>query len=224
MRLLVALAVLICAPLTTLAQEPPTPVAAAPRADWNLGGGLGSGLFVSYFSSIPVPSLVTELLPVVTASLERRLSGRTWLAFGVSGAFSQRRDDVPAGATGPTRADVQQLFVTAGLRGVVTGSTAPVDVSILVLAEGGSIHMDDRGLISGTETEQKTTGWLAGAELGIAVDRELTSGLSLRVATPLIAATYSEGRVETVGEPARSGTNFVARALIAPRLELRMAF
>jgi hypothetical protein len=54
--------------------------------------------------------------------------------------------------------------------------------------------------------------------------RELTGGLSLRVATPLVGVAYEESRTEVEGQPRRSGTDFSVRALLAPRLELRLAF
>src|SRR4051794_32680730 len=99
-RLLAALVVFACAPLTALAQGE-TSAAAAPSADWNFGGGLPSRTYVLLGSTgLESPSFVMQFLPAVEAALERRLSARTWLAFGVSGSYSRRRDDVPPGSSG----------------------------------------------------------------------------------------------------------------------------
>jgi hypothetical protein len=63
-----------------------------------------------------------------------------------------------------------------------------------------------------------------GLTLGLAVERELTSGLSLRVATPLVGASWSTGTFEssTSGRSTRDGGG--ATLLLAPSLELRLAF
>jgi hypothetical protein len=44
------------------------------------------------------------------------------------------------------------------------------------------------------------------------------------VATPLVGVAYEESRTEVEGQPRRSGTDFSVRAILAPRLELRLAF
>jgi len=162
-------------------------------------------------------------VPVVAASLERRLSTRTWLALGVSGTFARARGDVPPGSFGVAKDDARQLYLTAGLRQVLTAPGAPMDFSILARLEGG-VARADQHYVSGGDVNQKLSAWLAGADLGIAVDRELTGGLSLRVATPLVGVAYEESRTEVEGQPRRSGTDFSVRAILAPRLELRLAF
>jgi hypothetical protein len=228
MRLTAALAVLVLAPLSAFASETtPTPTnnPVPAEAGWSLGAGLSSGDLIFPFRSGLSPVFLTSstFVPVVAASLERRLSTRTWLALGVSGTFARARADVPPGSFGFAKDDARQAYLTAGLRQVLTAPGAPVDVSVLVSAQGG-VARADQHLVSGSEVEQKLSAWLAGADLGIAVDRELTGGLSLRVATPLVGVAYEESRTEVEGQPRRSGTDFSVRAILAPRLELRLAF
>ncbi len=83
-----------------------------------------------------------------------------------------------------TRDDALSFYLTAGMRRILTRAGAPVDVSVLVLAEAGVVDADQRFVYLGSETRQDVTSWLAGAGAGVAVDRELTGGLSLRVASP----------------------------------------
>ncbi len=163
-------------------------------------------------------------MPVVTASLERRFSSRTWLVLGVAGAAAQRRADLAANAYGFTREDSRSLYLTTGIRRVLTRAGAPVDVSVLVLASAGVADADERYASQGTETAADVTSWLAGAGAGVAIDREITGGVSLRIASPLLGITYARDRVAVAGEPSRTGTTFSASALLAPRLELRLAF
>jgi hypothetical protein len=223
MRLHAALAALVVAPLAAVAQTPPPTVAeaTAAEADWSFGAGVSFGVFVSS-ASLGGLAAVSTGVPVVAASLERRLSDRTWLVLGGAGAVS--RDRVAFTAYGEARADSRSLYLTAGVRRVLTRAGAPVDVSILALGEAGVADADQRSVLAGSEALQEMTSWLAGASAGIAVDRELTGGLSLRVASPLLGVTYARSRYESAGQPAPTASSFSVRALLAPRLELRLAF
>jgi len=78
--------------------------------------------------------------------------------------------------------------------------------------------------VAAIERRADVTSWLAGANAGLAVERELTGRLSLRIASPLLGASYSRERVEEVGQPAQTARVFSIQAIIAPRLELRLAF
>ncbi len=226
MRRFAALAVLAFTPIAAVAQPAPPPAAAAPASDarWSLGAGIQ--LF-TFMTTAPISASIfspSADIPVVNASLERRLSERTWLAIGVAGAFERRRADVPDGTAGISRVDGRQVFLTTGIRHVVTAPGAPVDVSVVVAAEGGYATVDERFVSFLTPTKEELMAWQVGTNVGIAVDRELTGGLSLRVATPLVGATYQRSRTRLNGEPSRTGNDLSARVLLAPRLELRLAF
>jgi hypothetical protein len=81
------------------------------------------------------------------------------------------------GATGPS--------LDLGVRQRVTGRGAPVEVTILAVAEGG--YGSSRGSTDGPASlSTRQTSWALGGNVGLAVDRELTSGLTLRVATAAI--------------------------------------
>jgi hypothetical protein len=225
MRPRAALAALVFVPFLAVAQDS-TPEATRPGADWSFGTGISFDVF-----TFPTPPLVlgaisssSTSVPFVTASLERRLSGRTWLVVGVAGIVTRSRADVPAGGVGFARDDARQFYVTGGARRTVTRAGAPVEVSALFLAEAGVIDADQHSVVFTTDTRQEVTSWLAGANVGIAVDRELTGGLSLRVASPLLGARYYSSRLQEPGQPDTTGSGVSVRALLAPRLELRLAF
>jgi len=224
MRARAALAALVFAPLVAVAQAPsPTaPEATRPEAEWSFGSGVSFEVFG--FSGSTLGGLIIADVPVVTGSLERRLSGRTWLVLGGSGSVSRNRSDVPVDAVGFARDDARQFIVSGGVRRAITRVGAPVEVSGLILAEAGAVDAEQRFVSPGLERRQDMTSWLAGASVGIAVDRELTGGLSLRVASPLLGGRYTRSRVEEAGQPDRTGSGLSVRALLAPRLELRLAF
>ncbi len=237
----IALAVLL--PLTAFAQTStpeaaasPAPAAAVPAArpaSWSLGAGVG---FQTY-SPVAVGStslgglyVSPPTVPTAVASLERRLSARTWLVLGVNGTYDRERQDVAPQTTGISKNDLYALALSAGIRRVVTPAGAPVDVSIDVLADVGATRMKGdasyysygpAGIVQASFDE---TGWRAGASLGVAIDRELTGALSLRVATPIVGAWYTRTKTEISGQPTLDGEEVAAGLALAPRLELRLAF
>jgi hypothetical protein len=195
-------------------------MAAAPN--WSIGAGLSLEeilLMTSSFMS------VIDRAPALAASLERQLSRRTWLAFGLRGAFRRDREDPDPATLDSPATDYRNLSVMGGVRRLVTPGSAPVAVSLLALANIGvgwskAEYEDYSG---GSRTEQRT-GWTAGAELGLAVERELTDGLSLRVATPLAKLSWGWYRMRTDGESPREAHGVTLEAAVVPRLELRLAF
>jgi hypothetical protein len=102
----------------------------------------------------------------------------------------------------------------------LTAEGAPVDVSLLALATAsGSSGQTDFG-----SQQSKYAAVGLGAELGLAVERELRDGLSLRVATPLVGLAWDWQRVENAGAAPVRVDYLRADIALAPRLELRMAF
>jgi prepilin-type N-terminal cleavage/methylation domain-containing protein len=59
---------------------------------------------------------------------------------------------------------------------------------------------------------------------GVAIDRELTGALSLRVATPIVGAWYARTETKLTGQPTQDGEELGAGLMLAPSLELRLAF
>jgi len=205
----------------------PTAAGSPPPASWSIGAGVfGSSTFATSLSFLRVGGVFVSApqMPSVSASLERRLSERRWAVFGVSGGFARSRQDVPPASTGVTRYDATSLALSAGVRWVLTPAGAPVDVSALALADAGALRWELDTLASSTPATSEVTGWLLGASAGLAVDRELGHGLSLRVATPLVGVTYASTRTRSSGEATLDGSDFTAGLQIAPRLELRLAF
>jgi hypothetical protein len=232
MRIRATVAALLFAPILAVA-DPAADPAAAPAAaetrpigsDWTFGTGVGFAV-LDFPTPIVASSLfgTTTFVPIVGASLERRISDRAWLVLGAFGIVTRNRDEVPEGEFGTARDDSRQLYVTAGVRRPITRAGAPVEVSAVLLAEGGIVDADQR-IAQPTEDESRDVrSWLAGANAGIAIDRELTGGLSLRVASPLVGARYMRSTIEVAGQPGRTASDVSVQALLAPRLELRLAF
>lgn len=220
------------APAAPAPAQVPAAVAAAPEgARWSMGFGIFSGS--GTFGPLGYPYLggyYAPTVPGVTASLERRLSDPLWLVLGVNGSIGRYDQDLAQGDTGLTRYDVNQLAVEGGLRYLLTRAGGIVDVSAVALAEAGIVDAElDRVEYAGSitaldEVTYDSTGWLVGANVGVAVDRVLTGGLSVRIATQLVGATYLSTRTRITDSGTLDGEDFSVRAQIAPRLELRLAF
>jgi hypothetical protein len=207
------------------AAAPPSPTG---EATWSFGAGVGlSTLYLAYSTGLyqiggSVPS-ATVYVP--SAFVERRLTAKSWLVVGLSGgANSQAGDPPPTGTYGLLNGDSQWLSVSAGVRQVVW-SRSLFDVSLLGLGELGVSSGHSRyQQYSGEVAAWDTSGWLAGASLGFAVDRELTPGLSVRLATPLLDASWRQGKSTQAGAAAIKTHALQVSAVLEPRLELRLAF
>jgi hypothetical protein len=235
MHRFLTLAALLVAPLLAAAQEAPPappstaaspastqPSTAAPTPQWSFGGGIS---YVIYSGPVSLATASALFVPAASASLEHRLSDRTWLVAGVFGSVQRYRADFPTGSAGTTRDDARTLSLTGGVRRVLTRPGAIVQVSLVALGEA-AIGDGERNYVnySGPSVATDATSWSVGANAGFALDRELTDGVSLRVASPLLGASYHWTMVDQVGAPRRQGSGFYVNALLAPRLELRMAF
>jgi hypothetical protein len=219
---------------------PPASVAAAAPAEqppkWTIGAGL---VFVGGSVSLAAPSTRIGLLtigsgfgpsiPVATFFVERRTSERTWLVFGAEGSVSRQSfGTLPASSTSfpdQTKDDAERVSLSVGLRRVVTRPRAPVEVSLQATVDGGYIHELQEFVTptSGATSSIRDIGWFAGATGGIAVERELTGGLALRISTPLVRAVWTTvERKDDAGK--RDGTSWTVLGTLAPTLELRLAF
>ncbi len=213
-----ALLVLVVCPLSVLAEEE------APPPRWSLGAGVSTTVLYSSCSGAVNGLCTTSQGPTADASVERRLGDATWLVLSGSGSISDRRQEgTVEGSDGTTTARwrYRQVLLDLGVRHVLTGRGALVDVSVLALAEGGYGAAD--GTTTDAEADTKLSSWILGANVGLALDRELSPGLSLRVATPLAGVWWQRSRQETGGTTVRSRA-LTASVYLAPRLELRLAF
>ncbi len=210
-------ALVLAAPV---AAAEPASSAAHPPANWSLGAGVLYG----GTSSIEVPLWSIPSGPSVYASLERRIGARTWLVAGVSGYVDRRRMEIPPGDSGTIRNDARNVALDVGVRVPVTGAGAPLTVSGVVLAEGLYLEGERTTVGPYDAGHNDFSAWGAGLSAGLAVDRELLPGLSVRVGTQLLRATYVRAIVRVPREPSTSASAVTAEAYLSPRLELRLAF
>lgn len=238
------IALVVLLPLAAVAQTsspepaapPATPVVSSATAGaWSLGAGVGFQTFALGSSPYFVSSTLSGLYlprptaPTATASLERRLSARTWLVLGVNGSYDRDRQDLAPQSTGLSKLDISELALAAGVRHVVTRAGAPVDVSIDARANAGGTRWKGEGAfyssgVGPVEATFEQSAWRAGATFGVAVDRALTGALSLRVATPIVGAWYARTETKVSGQPTEKGDELFAGLALAPSLELRLAF
>jgi hypothetical protein len=211
MRVLAAL-LLVLSPVAVLAEDDSSP----PR--WSLGAGI-STTYV-YLLGSGAPGFVgVGSSPSGHASLERRLSDSSWLVLGLDGTISDREQDA-AGGGEKSRQEYRRLALDLGVRRVVTRPGAVVDFSLLAVAMGGYQEQLRTG---STLPDQEDSSWYVGGNVGFAVDRELTEGLSVRIATPVAGVTWQKIRTK-VSDEILNGHELTAGVFLAPRLELRLAF
>ncbi len=211
MRVLLAL-LLVSSPVAVLAEDDSSP----PR--WSLGAGISTTYIYLYGSGTP-GGLLGGSGPSGYASLERRLSDASWLVLGLVGTISEREQDSPGGGE-KSRQEYRRLALDLGLRRVVTRPGAVVDFSVLATVQGGYYEQLRTG---SALTEQEDSALYVGGDVGFAVDRELTEGLSVRVATSVAGVTWQKIRTKVSGETL-DGHELAANVFLAPRLELRLAF
>jgi hypothetical protein len=163
-------------------------------------------------------------VPAATMSLERAIGPRTWLLLGASGAIGRYRSDVSEGNTDLSEEDYRQLALGVGVRQIVTSAGSPVDVSLVFLAEGGIIDSKLNWTGSFSRAPSQQTAWRLGASGGIAVDRELTRGLSVRVGTSVLGMTWTRYHTKLTDESNLWSSDVSVGLALAPYLELRLAF
>ncbi len=228
------LAAVLAVPAAARSEEPQSP-----EPQWNIGAGVSTGYYVlvgpaqmalataglgAYYALTSTPATT------VAASIERSLSPRTWLVFGVTGSYEHDTfDTVPTpGSSALHRLNVSTASASVGVRQVVTPRRAPVDVSWVLTADAAWARSDATIAFPGApDGTQRYTDTIAGATLGIAVDRELGAGISVRVATPLVRGAWTRQTLHAdfaTANPDTKGTQVGVGVLLQPRLELRLAF
>jgi len=209
--------------------EAPTATPDPARPSWSLGGGVT--LFqVTTTASVTFPQRNPVQGSPVTAvaSLERRVGDRTWLVLGVAGAFSRVRPGDEAAQVPTTTQDQRLVDVMAGIRRVVTREHAPVELSIVALAEGGGGKAEqttDFNAFAQPASSVTQSLLVLGGSLGIAVERELLESLAVRLATTFAQVQWTRVRTSVSGLPTATTTTALGAGVsFAPRLELRLAF
>jgi hypothetical protein len=232
---IVAAILLGLAPFAALAQTsdartavpPAAPAQAAapttePTGPWSLGAGVGWPTSSPQYYFLG-GSLFPPTAPMVRASLERAMAPGWWWEAGFEGSANRLRGEAPDASGAATRDDRVSAAMNLGVRRAVTRPGAPVTVSIdLALVAGYIATHVDRAYI--TPEIVRGEAWQVGLSAGLAVERELTSGLSLRVGTTLLNASWTRSSIESSvnGKATQQGGG--ATLGLSPWLELRQAF
>lgn len=235
------------------ASEPPPPplepakgpVSSPP--DWNVGAGLG--LFVPTFETrlvqgilgggggllalgglaASVPSLPSPR-PRLTTFVERRLSPQLFLTFQAAASYSLRQSELDAAIS----ASEARVEGGVGVRRVFNPGGV-IEVSWFAAAEVGFVSTSSGlpvsrispsgGLVQALQ-RTRGQGLSVGAFSGLTLERELVSGLALRLSSSLVGVEYATlsatSTVEEQSTPSREHSVDVGLRL-SPALELRYA-
>ena len=207
-----AVGVVLCAG-SALAQDTETTTTtttatdtAAPR--WSLGAGVGFGQVIVVDDNGGPLSALGGLGLTPQASLEYRLQEQLALVLGASTNITTVS---PEGGDGDTNFGVG---VRLGLRRFLAGS-GPTRLSLHGLV---ALGYSSRAGFGNAQTSLDFT--QAGLIGGLAVDRELIEGLTLRLATDVAGVSFTSISADTGGSVDSFGVNLG----LAPSLELRLAF
>lgn len=212
--------------------------------NWNVGAGI---TFSTGLTGIPLSALVGGLgglgglsgtlgvssQPRMTLAIERRLNEYLFVGFGAGVSFSTSQSDNLSGF-GYRSVNVDG---TIGLRrimnpgGVVEVSWfANVGVSYAnseIRSMGASIDPVTGMINQNTPQVGLSQGFAFGAATGITLERELLSGLALRLSSSILGLGYGSSSTKlTVSEDTREGSahSFDGGLRFSPTIELRYAF
>lgn len=252
MRNLVVTALLVCSSLAFAQEEIPPPAvvvqsppAAVPsRADWNLGAGLGFSFGTIGLSSGPIGlaglagagglaslGLSVAPSPRATLLLERRLSERLFLSFNAGAGYSASQSATFSGLSYRTLSlegslGLRRLFNPGGIIEVSAFGAAGVNYGNF---ESRSVISTSDGMGGTTSAPQTYRGnsFTVGAVAGLTLERELITGLALRLSSSILGFSYGGSRytlliadtsTESAGDQIDVGLRF------NPAIELRYAF
>lgn len=212
---------------------------------WTVGAGLTLGTGLSSFAAPSQSGLLGGLgaltgtlgvsaTPRMTMLIERRLNDYLFLAFGAGLGFSGNQIDAVPGYA------YRQFNVegSLGLRRVINPGGV-VEISWFANvglsyanAETRSTGLTFDPLTGAQSTEPLSTLFASqsfgfGGATGITLERELVSGLALRLSSSVLGIGYgSNSGTTTVGENSRkaSGHGFDGGLRFSPTIELRYAF
>lgn len=190
------------------------------KPDWSLGVSIESPSRL-VFGLGPYGGLSFSNAPTVGAGLEWRAGGDTWLTFDLFGSH----DRVTSGDRDST---LSRVGARLGVRQALNPDD-PFVVSVMGALGAGYNNSSHPVTYLGADDDFEdvdNTDESVSAELtaGIAVSRELTEGLALRLGVNILAAHYSTGVESSFGEDEVDTEGLSISAGLEPRLELRYAF
>lgn len=212
--------------------------------DWNVGAGIGFGVSFASLDATPglaglgglagsslSSSLGLSSQPRMTVLIERRLGERLFLGFQLAAGFRGSQSDTFSAVS------YRSINVdgTIGLRSLFN-PRGVVEVSWFVNLGAGYGNVESNALISTldasgavTQTPQtwRSNAFAVGAVAGLALERELVSGLALRLSSSIVGVSYSvSGNTSIVREVSTDSANhgFDGGLRFSPTLELRYAF
>ena len=253
MRNLVVTALLVCSSLAFAQEEipppavvvQPPPAAVPPRADWNLGAGLGFSFGTIGLSSGTIGlaglggagglsslgGLSVAPSPRATLLLERRLSERLFLSFNAGAGYSASQSASFSGFSYRNLSlegslGLRRLFNPGGIIEVSAFGAAGVNYGNF---ESRSVISTSDGMGGTTSTSQTYRGnsFTVGAVAGLTLERELITGLALRLSSSILGFSYggskytlivADATTESAGDQIDVGLRF------NPAIELRYAF
>lgn len=204
------------------------------QGPWSVGaglhfGGLGGG---TVGSLAPGSSILLPQVAEPTLTLERRVGHRVSLLGAITAGFVQSNlvpDESPP--LGPQTLSGQQgnASVALGARIRATADDAPVAASAYVVVHGGYTAFRSTQPAVGTTTLVKTLADAFGGGLtaGFSAEKVLTDGLSVRVSSSLVGASYTDGFIRTtIGdtETEQTTTSLTLGLRVIPSVELRLHF
>jgi hypothetical protein len=211
--------------------------------DWNVGAGIGFGtpLLGSLDATVGLAGLTglssvgstfgLSTQPRMTVLIERRLGERMFLGFQVAASFRGSQSDTFS-AVSYRSVNVEG---TIGLRNLFN-PRGVVEVSWfanLGLGYGNTENrslfstVDSMGAVTQTPQTWRSNGFAVGAVAGLALERELISGLALRLSSSIVGLSYSvSGTTSIIRDVSTDNANhgFDGGLRFSPTLELRYAF
>lgn len=210
--------------------------------DWNVGAGIGFGTpLVSLDATLGLAGLTglssvgstfgLSTQPRMTVLIERRLGERLFLGFQFSASFRGSQSDTFSAVSFRS----VNVDGTIGLRSVFN-PRGVVEVSWFANVGLGYGNTENRSLISNVDSMgaviQTPQTWRSnafgvGAVAGLALERELVSGLALRLSSSVVGLSYSiSSSTSIIREVSTDNANhgFDGGLRFSPTLELRYAF
>jgi hypothetical protein len=173
--------------------------------DWAVDVGVGLPIGAVGFGA---PAALGGV-PMLSATLERRLGDRLWAMVSGSGSYER------AFAGANSRA--WSLGGSAGLRHALT-PPEPIEVSWYAALQGSYARMD---LLDAAAAHSEA--WSGGLKLGLALDKHFTEWFGLRLTLDAVQLGYQSATTSTaLGMP--QAQSWFARVSLSPSFGVRFSF